>query len=287
MTRARAFTLTEVLVSVSVLAVLVLLVGRLSVSTAQVTTSGNSRMETDAQVRPLFERLAVDLAQMIKRSDVDFFGKGTVAPNSAGGAMAGNDQLAFFSSVPGYHSSGTSPGPISLVAYRVGANKLERLAKALIWNGDTGSGLPMVFLPLTIASTWPGAIELGATAIADPDSEVIAPYIFRLEYHYILRNGALSITPRDSAPGHGGSGVQDVAAIAIAIAAIDPKSRRLISEDYLATMAGTMNDFSTSMNSGDLLAQWQSAIDATTGLPRASLAGIRLHERTFHLSPKP
>lgn len=286
MNRARAFTLTEVLVSISILVVLVLLVSRLFVSAAQVTTSGYSRLDTDAQVRPLFERLAVDLAQMIKRPDVDFFAKGTVAPNSTGGAMAGNDQFAFFSTVPGYHASSSSPGLISLVGYRVRANKLERIAKALIWNGDTGPGSPMVFLPLTIASTWPGAIDLAATPILDLDAEVIGPYIFRFEYHYILRSGAASITPWDPAAGHSGGGPQDVTAIAIEIAAIDPKSRRLISEEDLAALAGTMNDFSTSMNPGDLLAQWQGAIDATSGSPRTALAGIRLHERTFYLAPR-
>jgi hypothetical protein len=145
----------------------------------------------------------------------------------------------------------------------------------------------MVFLPLTIAGTWPGAIDLGAAPIVDPDGEVIGPYVFRFEYYYILRSGALSITPRNTTAGHAGGGLHDVAAIAIDIAAIDPKSRRLISEDDLAALAGTMSDFSASMNPGDLLGQWQSATEATRTLPRASVAAVRFHERTFHLTPEP
>ena len=244
-------------------------------------------MDTDGQVRPLFERFAVDFAQMIKRSDADFFGKGTGAPNSVGGTMPGNDQLAFYSTVPGYHSSGISASPISLVAYRIGTNKLERMAKALPWNGDTASGTPMLFLPLTIAANWPTATDLTASPTPEPDAELVGPYVFRFEYHYILKNGMSSVTPWDAAAGHtAASGLQDIAAISISMAALDPKGRLLISDNDLTALAGTMNDFSASMNPGDLLVQWQGALDAAAGLPRPSIAAVRLYERTFALTPK-
>ena len=282
--RAHAFTLTELLVSITILVALVLLVSRLFVSASDVTTSGNRRIDADAQVRPLLARFAVDLAQMVKRPDVDFFGKGTAAPNSAGGAMPGNDRAAFFSTVPGYHSSSLSPSPISLVAYRVGTNKLERMAKALLWNGASASDTPIVFLPLTIAGNWAAATN----AASDADYELIGPYVFRFEYYYTLKNGTLSVIPWDANAGHTStSGLQDVAAISIAIGTLDPKSRQLISDDGLATLAGTMNDFSASMNPGDLLAQWQGAVNAATGLPRPSLSAVRFYERTLPMAPKP
>src|SRR4051794_18129257 len=94
-----AFTLTELLVSIAVLVALVLLFGQLFLSANAITASGNKRLETDGQVRSLFERLAADLAQMAKRSDLDFFGKGTAVPNSIGGTMPGNDRFAFYSAV--------------------------------------------------------------------------------------------------------------------------------------------------------------------------------------------
>jgi prepilin-type N-terminal cleavage/methylation domain-containing protein len=285
--RANGFTLTELLVSIAVLTALVLLFSRLFISATSLTTSGNKRMDTDAQVRPLFERVAVDFAQMIKRSDVDFFGKGTGVPNSVGGSMPGNDQLAFYSNVPGYHSSGVSPSPISVVAYRIGANKLERMAKALLWNGDTGSGMPMVFLPLTIATNWPTATDLTAAPTPEPDAELIGPYVFRFEYYYILKNGTSSVTPWDASAGHtSATGLQDVAAISISMAALDPKSRLLISDGDLSALAGTMNDFSASMNPGDLLSQWQRALYAATGLARPSISSVRLYEHTFSITPK-
>ena len=54
------------LVSVAVLVVLVLLVSRLFSSAAAVTTSGNKRMDAEAQTRPLFERVAVDFDVVAK-----------------------------------------------------------------------------------------------------------------------------------------------------------------------------------------------------------------------------
>src|SRR5437016_14121436 len=99
--RTYAFTIVELLVSVAVLVVLVLLVSRLFSSAATVTTSGNKRMDAEAQVRPLFQRMAIDFSQMIKRSDVDYYLK------SAASAPAGNDQIAFYSVVPGYYPSGS------------------------------------------------------------------------------------------------------------------------------------------------------------------------------------
>ena len=280
-----AFTLAELLVSIAVLVALVLLFSRLFLSAATITLSGNKRIETDGQIRPLFERVAVDLAQMVRRTDVDYYFKSVANP------QAGNDQIAFYSTVPGYHVSSVSPSPVSLVAYRVnsdtaarGFNKLERMAKALLWNGDSTSSAPMVFSPLTISATWPTAV--GWTA--DHDYELIGPDVFRFEYYYILRNGTLSITPWDTVSGHTTiSGWQDVAAISICIAAIDPKSRLLASESDLNTLAGTMNDFSVSMNAGDLLTQWQSGLYSAHNIPRPTLSAVRLYERTFALRSNP
>jgi type II secretory pathway component PulJ len=279
-----AFTLTELLVSVAVLVALVLLFSRLFLSASAITASGNKRMETDGQVRPLFERLAADLAQMAKRSDLDFFGKGTTAPNSIGGTMSGNDQFAFYSAVPGYHASSGSPGPVSLIAYRINTNTLERMAKGLLWNGASSTDAPVVFLPLTISNTWASATN----SAADSDYELIGPYVFRFEYYYVLKNGAVAAIPWDVASGHlTANGLQDVSAISISLAAVDSKSRLLTSDTDLTALALAMNDFSPSMNPGELLTQWQSALYSATGIPRPVLSAVRLYERTFALSPNP
>ncbi|MEY2519593.1 MAG: hypothetical protein QOF24_1352 [Verrucomicrobiota bacterium] len=269
--RSKAFTLVEMLVSITTLTLIVLLVSRLFNSASALTTSVNKRMDVDEQVRPFLDRVAIDLAQMVKRSDVDYFLK------SPSNTQTGNDQIAFYSVVSGYNA--TSAGPVSLVAYRINSrNQAERMAKGLIWNGDSSTGTPIVFMPLTISTTWTSATDTSA----DIDYELAAPSVFRFEYYYVLTSGNLSDTPWDSAAGHTApSGMRDVAAISVVIAAIDAKSRVLLSGTQLATVAAGMSDFTGSMAQGALVARWQRTLDATTGLPRSAITGIRIYQRYF------
>jgi prepilin-type N-terminal cleavage/methylation domain-containing protein len=279
-----AFTIIELLVSVAILAVLVLMVSRLFNSAAILTTSGNKRMDADAQLRPLFDRMTVDFSQMLKRPDVDYYFKSSTNP------QAGNDQMAFYSAVTGYYPSSGSQSPISVVSYRINSNsgsttfnKFERMAKGLVWNGVAASDTPVVFLPLTLASTWPAATN----GNSDSDFELIAPYVFRFEYYYLLKNGSLSDVPWNTSAGHSSvTGMQDVAAISVCVATIDPKSRVLVSDSQVTTLAGRLIDFSTSMLPGDLLNQWQTALDGTRDMPRPAISAVRIYERYFYLLPK-
>ena len=276
----RAFTLVEVLVSVAVLAMLILLVSRLISSTATITTLAHKRMDGDGNARQLLDRIGVDFSQMIKRADLDYFAKNTASPNSPGGAMSGNDQIAFYSNVPGFSSS--APSPISLVAYRInGQNQLERMGKGLLWSGAPSSSAPLVFLPLTISGIWPTATN----QTSDSDYELIGSQVFRFEYYYLLNNGSLSTTPWNAGAGHASiNGMQDVTAIAVALATIDAKSKVLISNSQLGILAGNLTDFDPSMNPGGLLSQWQFTIDGTSGIPRTALQGVRRYERYFYFS---
>src|SRR5690349_15417955 len=127
-----AFTMIELLVSVTLLVVLVLLVSRIFSSATAVTVAGNKRMDAEAQIRPLFDRMAADLAQTLRRLDVDCYLK------SPGNPQPGNDQMAFYSAVAGYYPSSGSQSSISIVSYRINSisgssafNKLERMAKGL------------------------------------------------------------------------------------------------------------------------------------------------------------
>ena len=269
------FTLAELLVAISVLALLVLFVSRLADSAAAITTLGHKKIDADSQARQLLGRMVVDFAQMVRRSDIDYYLK------SSSNIQSGNDQIAFYSSVPGYYPATGSQSSVSLVAYRISAqNKLERMSKGLVWNGVSAANSPIVFLPLTISSTWPAA----TTTTPDIDYELVGPQIFRFEYAYLLNDGTLSETPWATSAGHFNvNGMQDVTSIIVSIALIDSKSRTLISDSQLSTLLGNMPDFAPSMNPGDLVVQWQSVIDSTTGLPRPALQGIRCYERYFRL----
>jgi hypothetical protein len=98
--------------------------------------------------------------------------------------------------------------------------------------------------------------------------------------------------------------MQDVAAIVVVIAVIDPNSRTLVTDAQLArlngsdglspalidwgntTCAGCPTTDGWQRTPGLLLAQWRAAIDANTvGLPRPVISGIRVYERVLYLPP--
>jgi type II secretory pathway pseudopilin PulG len=273
--REAAFTLAELLVSVGVLVLLVLLATQLLNSAVTITNLGHKQMGADSQARQLLDRMVIDFAQLVKRSDVDFWAKGTVAPNSVGGAMAGNDQITFYSTVPGYYPSSGSQSPVSLMAYRINSqNQMERMAKGLVWNGVSSTDTPIVFMPIKISAAFP-SINSGS----DPSSEVIGPQVFRFEYCYLLKaDGSLSITPPTDVSG--------IAAIVADIAVIDSKSKVLLNNTQITSLAGQLVDYSAAnMVPGQLRTNWQNTLNTNTTLPRPALSGIRLYERFFYLSP--
>jgi len=266
--RVTGFTLVELLVSVGVLAVLVFLATQLINSMAAITTLGHKQMDADSQARQVLDRMAVDFAQMIKRSDVTFYFKG-----GTGVSQTGNDQIAFYTATPGYYSTATSTtqSPVSLAAYRVNSNsnKLERLGKGLLWNGVSLTEAPLIFWQAIVPPT---------DADYSVSGEVIGPQVFRFEYCYLLTNGSLSITPPASVSG--------IAALIVDIAAIDPKSKGLLSDTQITSLAGQLSDYPpTNIVPGQLRNTWQNALDANTTLPRPALSGVRLYERFFYLSP--
>jgi hypothetical protein len=227
-----AFTLTELLVSMFVLLIIVFMGAQMISSTTAVTRPSNKHISTDTQARAVLDRIALDLAQMLKRTDVDYYVKGPTNYTGHGNGHAwgkrlqtgqqGSDQIAFFTQVPGYYPSSAGQSPFSLVAYRVNQGaitnnpaytRLERLGKGLRSNGnDPGTNpsisasFPIVFLPQTISGVgkpWSAAINNSSNCgnntsnSCDSNYEIIGPGVFRFEYYYILKNGLATDVPWD------------------------------------------------------------------------------------------
>jgi len=290
------FTLAELLVSMSVLVLLVFLAVQLVNSAATVVILDHKRMDADSEARQVFDRLAVDFTHMLRRTDVDYYLK------YSGQMINRNDQMAFYSAVPGYYPSGstrTQQSPLSLVAYRVNNNpsspsynRLERLGKGLVWNGASTTNTPVVFLPFTIPNIWPYATDQSSP---DPDGqyEVIGPDVFRFEYYYQLAPPiqALWDSPCRPTPCNVNAWRQ-VTAIVVDIAVIDPRSRLLLTEAQIATFNGNSGtspllvDFRTDrVPTGILIGRfWQPKLDGILTMPRQAVAGIRLYERYFYLN---
>jgi type II secretory pathway component PulJ len=312
------FTLADMLVAIAVLALVVVFVSRLVTSAATITTLGHKRMDADAQARQLLDRMAVDFAQMVKRSDVNCYLKAGNTIASMNSGVDANDRIAFFSGNPGYYSQAGYNSNASLVAYRVNAlstsasfNRVERMGKGLALNGAYTNVIPLLFLDsATAPTTTIRSLWLAATTSTNNDSdyEVIGPNVFRLEYYFLtsVSPPALVAYPTSSFKDPALNwttdnliNIKDVSAVVVAIAAIDSKSRLLLTTAQIATLKGKLIDFGNTSCTGcpaltqwqtvpgNLLSQWQTVLNTDSqiaGMPRPAIQGIRLYERYFYLN---
>ena len=95
--------------------------------------------------------------------------------------------------------------------------------------------------------------------------------------------------------------MQDIAAVVVVIAVIDPKSKVLLSDTtnppQIAQVASQLIDWGDpscganctkaqwQTTPGLLRAQWQNTLNGITNLPRPAISGIRVYERYLYLSP--
>ena len=217
---AAGFTLAELLITIGGLVVLVLLATQLLNTATTVTTLGHKQMDAESQARQLLDRMAIDVAQMVKRSDVDYYLKSSATRAGVRNLLQpGNDKIAFYSLVPGYQVSGstrTQQSPVSLVSYKVNAqHKLERMGKGLVWSSVSTADTytPVVFMPIPLASplplaelpnptpnpistpAWPTVADFTASPSPEPNADVVGPQVFRFEYYYLLKGQIDPITP--------------------------------------------------------------------------------------------
>src|SRR5260370_1436182 len=109
--RCGGFTLLELLMSITVMTIIILMVAQVMNSATAVTRIEKKHIDTDTQARVVLDRMALDFAQMLKRTDVDYYLKGQATYQGHGNGHAwgqkvqkgqlGSDQIAFFSEAPG------------------------------------------------------------------------------------------------------------------------------------------------------------------------------------------
>jgi prepilin-type N-terminal cleavage/methylation domain-containing protein len=284
-----AFTLTELLVSLTALAVLVLVCSKMIYTATTVASAATKKMDSSSQVRSVFDRMAVDFAQMVRRSDVDYYTKSNANP------QPGNDLVAFFSKTTGYYPSSSFQSPISLVAYRVNSDpssasfcKMQRMGKGLLWNSASTTHRPLLFGADAIINNWAAATS--DTAL-DSDYELIGQQIFRFEYFYILDTGVVAVSPA-------AKGMQGVTAVVVTVATVDAKSRMLLSDCQLGGSDGTvacgsytgngliqrLRDFDATQPPSDLTTNWETTLNGIFDMPRAAVDGVRVYQQYFYLT---
>lgn len=302
------FTLLELMVSISVLAVLGGLVSQLMSSTSRLTSNSKQSAESDTEARYALGQLTSDLARRVRRPDVDAFVK----------KAAGDDTIFLYSETAGYApgiTGSANRSNVSLVGYRVQAvqkggltlMELQRYARALPWssNGDEKS-LPFVVLtgsppaPLP-ASTLAGTDGNGAGGsfskpLTGETSEniyfqPIAQNVVRFEISVLLKpdmsdptapKPARLLSDTEIPTELSKNGLSNIASIVVSLAILDAQSAAKTKQqdiDDLGLDDSNPSDFP--LYPAD---RWNEKFKSkVASMPRHLAAGIHFYQRVISL----
>jgi type II secretory pathway pseudopilin PulG len=172
-----AFTLVEILASLTVLALIGIIIAQITKAAIDTTRISNRSVDATAQARISFDRIRLDVESLLRRQDVDF-----VANNN----VAGDDILRFLSEVVSSGVPAASNRGVSFIGYRVAptANRpgidgnprscLLRAGKPVSWSDTSIAGLDSNGLPVFFSGTsFPYVFQ-------DTDYDVLGPGVFRM-----------------------------------------------------------------------------------------------------------
>ncbi len=279
--------------SIAVLAIVIVLVAFLMSGATLATNQSGKRMDSDSQVRMVFDRMAADFAAIMRRNDANYiFAKRT-----------GNDTMYFYSEAPTYFDSSLSDSAknlVALVGYRINSNyQLERLSQGLRWDGTFSSSTSpgsIIFLTYpagtsvpdpasTIAGNWASVVGTAGSGYSDGTSSnyhVLGDQVYRLEVSFLQTNGTLSSSVTSY------NGLQNVSAIVVALGMLDTTSRVLVQQNgqIPATtgnqMIGALPD---SVDGTPILQIWKASSYLTSsGIPQQPASHLRIYERAFYLN---
>jgi prepilin-type N-terminal cleavage/methylation domain-containing protein len=282
--RQRGFTLVELLVACSILALLVVLVAQMVGSASSVTGNSKKRLDADDEARLVFDRLAGDINGMVKRRDI----------NPLFLASNGNDSFYFYSQAPAYSTNAAaSNSQVALIGYAVTNSGigLVRFSAGQSWDGLRFSNPSLTSI----------------TATSPTNFHVIAPNVFRMEFALLMKPGSVNNTnglgPVTNVgtvsingtnvifqTNNAGQACKDVSGIVLAIALLDPTSRQVVGTNALTALASLMGDANiiTEITSGALngsltngipVDTWRTNALINSGIPPAARAQIRVYQR--------
>jgi len=262
--KSKGFSLLEVLVATAVLALVAVAVAAIASGTAQITSLSQKRMAADATARQALDRIGTDFSSAILRGDL----KREINDS------LGNDEIAFYARTDGYVGN----RGISEVHYRINdEDQLERGVQGFAWN-EEGQVPSLRFNAPAVGE---------ASTISDEDFEIISSDVFRFEVAFLMGDGSIWTNVPGLSAGADSDPAHNVAAVIVAIAALNQNARDLLS----GGITELQNEFPDAINSStpggeDILSLWVPVVEnirSNEDVPRPVREGLRIYQRYFYL----
>ncbi len=248
--RQRGFTLIELLVSFAVLALMVAVLATTFSNFVGVTSSSGKRLETNNQMRTIFDRMSFDLASSIRRGGVTIaFNKNAQA---SGGAAGLNDSMVFLTD-----ARTSSPSRMARIAYEVNMDNnpvlktdfssLFRGVEPFSWQDNAGS------------------TALRSTA----DWQPLGRGIFRMELSFLKTDGTLASTQPPE---------NETAAVICSVASLDENSFSKLSQSERSFLVAALPD---AIDNELPISRWTA--DRFSALPLFVRQNVRFSQRQFYL----
>ena len=256
----------------AVFLMMALMVVSLVDGTMRVTSQSQRRINADDGTRQALDRMTADFSHAIVHSNLPV----RIEKNT----NASNESITFFAKAEGY----TTGRGISMIGYRVTTNGLERGAEATQWTNSA-----VGFTTVSAAST-----NLTYLQIADANYETVAPEIFRLEFAFLMGDGATNIavgnistysnnvylasmasSPRTS------TNNTTIRGVIVGVATLDDRARKIFPSTLVFPDALSFPDAPLGRTTNnDILTGWNANI-TNTSLPLPVRESLRIYKRTL------
>jgi len=304
----RAFTLVEVLVALAVMGVLGVLIVQMISATGSTSRVSNRLVDATAQARLAFDRIGLDLGNLVKRDDADFV---------AGNPATDGDALLFLSELASPNLSElASPKlnrTLSLVAYRLAAHSdntdaagasricLLRAGMPILWaqGNATFMGLRSDGLPVQLS----GYVSTLLPAEADY-FDVLAPGVLQMVVGFQLYPDNQAVTCKDgtlilhalgqtvysppvrAAPLAGYIDLSRISAIVVGLVTVDLESLKLLNASDAAALSAK---FQVPITGQMPVAAWTPIINtliaASAPGPLPVRQSLRVSQRVYPITP--
>lgn len=298
--RSRAFTLLEILIGVAILAILGLLIAQLITVTTRATRMSNVGIDAASQARLAFDRIGLDLAALVRRSDVDF-----VAGNSL---SAGPPYpLMFLSEVTSPGIASTNNRGVSLVGYQINTTadstkpSLLRGSVPLSWTGANSHGVTG-----RQTNGLPENLNSASIALAAADFDVLAPAVIRTAIGFQLypsgediglangttvkARGQVVYSPPILYDNAGQASAQidrsQISSLIVGIVAMDPEIIKQVDASQVSALAAS---FPLPLDGELPVSEWAPICDNVSALPASvplpARQSLRVFQRAFPITP--